>query len=485
MKRRVCRLLACSALGAVSAAHAAPFHPPGANLTYGDISHTQGVMGSVANPASAAAYPPGTRFGILSQIGIGYELGDLNEFVDAFDTFSEDFEDFERFADRIEDEDFSADVDGIRELSNAVETIVDVERSAEVLVQSVDENAFLGVTGGIKAPFAPIVFNRDALGGAFTFDAGSSFSGRLAVMATGSIDSGLRDFPFDARPDEWAPDGDDFTITRGGIEWRLTDDGGLERDDQPIDDIQDNTEVFSSVEALALTNLSLGYSARTYQNRDGTLYVGGRAHYYRADISRAAGDVKEDGDDAVDRISDDFSDNRVTENDFGIDLGVLWVARNFQVGLTGRNLNEPSFDYPDLDNFDDLPEDPRLERSKTYTLERQFTVEGSLHSPNRRWMLGASHDLNSVEGPHGEAFNNEYQWTAVGIGYASPSYFIPGFRLGYRTNNEGSELSYITGGLTLFRMLNIDAAVATDDVEEDGTSVPRSAFVNVGLEFAF
>ncbi|MCC3752023.1 MAG: conjugal transfer protein TraF, partial [Halorhodospira halophila] len=229
---------------------------------------------------------------------------------------------------------------------------------------------------------------------------------------------------------------------------------------------------------------SLGYSARTYSSRDGELFVGGRGHYYQAEMARA---VSEIDDDALDTLSDDFSDSRSSDDAFGVDLGLLWVARNYQVGLTGKNLNEPSLDYPEIAGYDDLPASvqDRVSRTKSYTLERQGTVEASLHSPNRRWMLGFSHDLNSVEGPHGAENNNEYQWTAVGVGYASESYLWPGFRLGYRTNNAGSELSYITGGLTLFRVLNIDAAVSTDDVEHDGSSVPRSALVNVGLELGF
>lgn len=494
MKHRLFCLLACSTLGAAGAAQAAPYHPSGTNLGYGNISHTQGVLGTVTNPASAAALPPGTSFGILSSVGVGYELaGDADEFVDSFETFVDDFDEFDRFLGRIEDGDLDEEADPLRFLIDGVGTAQDVEFAGNRLVQSLGDDApSLGVTGGVHAPLAPLVVNHDRLGGALSLDVGGTFSGRLAVQAQGGIETGFGDFPLNIG--DWsrtaADDGFEATGADGTL-WELGDDGSVQKDGNDADDDFDvEIDVFSSIEAAAIKRFSLGYSARAHVHRDGTLYIGGTANYYSAEMARAAGDVLDDDeDDAVERILDDFSDNRQTENDFGVDLGVLWVARNFQAGLTGRNLNEPSFDYPDLDNFDELQatfgDDPRIPESKSYTMERQFTAEAALFTPNRRWMVGISHDLNSVDGPHGPALDNEYQWTTVGVGYSSASYFIPGFRLGYRTNNVGSELSYVTGGLTLFRMLNIDAAVSTDDVEEDGSSVPRSAIVNIGLEFPF
>ncbi|MCG5538397.1 conjugal transfer protein TraF [Halorhodospira sp. 9622] len=469
---------------------AAPYHPSGANLAYGEISHTQGVMGSVANPASGAAMPRGFRFG-LGSLGVGYELGEIDGFVDDFEDWADDFDrlddvirDFERAEEQfdVSDLDGQAD-DALRPLLDAVGEIQAIERRGQSLLDRGQDDGFLAVTGGVHAPPGPLVANHAILGGALTLDVQGTGSARLGI-AGGRLESGLGGMPLSG----WDCSKNANDATCGSGDWEIKYDGDdvtIKGPDREVGEVsEDDLALYSDMEAAAIGRFSLGYSARTYSSRDGELFVGGRGHYYQAEMARA---VSEIDDDALDTLSDDFSDSRSSDDAFGVDLGLLWVARNYQVGLTGKNLNEPSLDYPEIVGYDDLPASvqDRVSRTKSYTLERQGTVEASLHSPNRRWMLGFSHDLNSVEGPHGAENNNEYQWTAVGVGYASESYLWPGFRLGYRTNNAGSELSYITGGLTLFRVLNIDAAVSTDDVEHDGSSVPRSALVNVGLELGF
>jgi hypothetical protein len=58
MKILTIQLLAVIALGTALtvAANAGPiYQPPGANLTYGDVTHGQRVLSAAGNPAAAAA----------------------------------------------------------------------------------------------------------------------------------------------------------------------------------------------------------------------------------------------------------------------------------------------------------------------------------------------------------------------------------------------------------------------------------------------
>jgi hypothetical protein len=57
--------------------------------------------------------------------------------------------------------------------------------------------------------------------------------------------------------------------------------------------------------------------------------------------------------------------------------------------------------------------------------------------------------------------------------------------VGYRQNQVGSELDMVSAGLSLFRVLNLDVAAATDKIENDGDDVPRSAMVNLSFELYF
>jgi len=79
------RLITATAITlATSLAQATPlYHPPGPNLTYGAVSNGQTIMSDITNPAAGAAVlqQDGNqyRFGILSSIGGGIELGEIDD----------------------------------------------------------------------------------------------------------------------------------------------------------------------------------------------------------------------------------------------------------------------------------------------------------------------------------------------------------------------------------------------------------------------
>jgi hypothetical protein len=114
-------------------------------------------------------------------------------------------------------------------------------------------------------------------------------------------------------------------------------------------------------------------------------------------------------------------------------------------------------------------------------MTRQLHLEGAVFTESQNWVVAVGLDVNAVEDPTG----NEYKWATISAGYATDSWWIPGFRVGYRANMAGTELSYLTGGLTLFKTVNLDLAYGLDSVEIDGESAPRSFMLNLGFELTF
>ena len=520
-------------------------HPPGATLTTGAGIHPQTIYSATNNPAAgAAAERRGFRAGLFA-IGFGYELSGLENFVDDFEDLSDDLDDlvehFEGLEDELEsslgnvadtalDEYDQSDLDDLIEdletsLTDAVEEGIggtagivmgmedDLNEMLHRLAGDRDpekdmDGGYLVGTFAAQAPLMPMVADYGFLGGALMVDAGASLRGRLGVLfdkdndplatAIGKLSSDDWDWECEVDEDEVekrlvprCTGGDDITIEEVDGELVILENG----EELDLTDIDFPSTAGAVIEAAMVTRVGVGYSARSYQGRDGALYVGGRLNHYDVRLGRTAIGFEDDADDS---IADHYDENEHQSSDIGIDLGVIWRARNFMAGATLRNVNEPSFDYaaiPEECSADDgacevlrahAHDYGNIDPNATWTMERQLNIEGALYTANRRWVLAFSHDVDEVAGAlDSPRYDDGQQWTTVSLAYASRSYFLPGFRLGYRVNNAGSELEYYTGGLTLFRHLTLDAAVSTDEVTADDSSVPRSVMVNLGLELRY
>jgi hypothetical protein len=80
---------------------------------------------------------------------------------------------------------------------------------------------------------------------------------------------------------------------------------------------------------------------------------------------------------------------------------------------------------------------------------------------------------------------DDYQWASVGAGFASDSWWLPGARVGVRKNLAGTELTYITAGITVFNIVNLDLAATTQTVQVNGRTLPRGAIANIGINVLF
>lgn len=411
-------LFAASAGGAL----AAPvYHPSGPNLTYGEISNGQTIISNVTNPAAGAvALQKGGnqyRFGILSSVGAGMEVGEIDNFIDDLDTLSQQFE------------------STYTPLQAAA-----LKADMEALLARMAEDGTLKMSVSAHVPLMPLVITHEALGGSLALDANFGAFGHLSV--------------FDAPVD--------YNIGTSEIE----SDSAL------------------MVRGAEVAEVSLGYSRSLVKSATGELFGGLRGKYYRIGLAQSLTRVSATGGDSEDVLDDQMDQNLEETSDFGVDLGFLWVSDHYRLGATFANLNEPSFDYraPDTTGYTDpgvLGDVAALDNQ--YVMEMQTRLEAAVYSANRNWVLGLGYDANPVEDPAGE----EYQWASVSAAYATDSWWIPGLRVGYRANMAGSELTYATLGLTLFKLLNLDVAYGLEKVEVDQEDYPRSLLVNLGLELSF
>ncbi|MCH8498529.1 MAG: conjugal transfer protein TraF [Marinobacter sp.] len=409
--------------------------PMGQDITYGGVSSPRTVQSTLNNPAAPAASGRRGFWTGLGAVSVSAEFGDVDNLIE-----------------RAEDLEEALDKDDLT-LAQAEE----LKAEFDAFLEELGRDGYVKLSAAAQLPFTPFGANLPGWGGAFSLEANAIGSARLRIL----------DAPIEVVP-------------TGGGDFEL----------------QSRTSAY--VKGAYGAQLAVGYSAVALHRPDGQLYVGGRLNYYQMELSKgiiALEDTDDDEEDFGDAVRDDLDRNTAKRSVTSLDVGALWVARNYQVGGYLRNLNEPSMKYPTIGrNCDSLDSgiaqancftaasfSDRIALDETYQMKRQLTLEASTFTANRSLFAGFSYDVNATR----DIVADEHQWWSVHAGYASQSWWIPGVRAGYRSNQKGSELSYYTLGLTLFRVLNLDAAVSTDEVEVDGDKVPRAAMASLSLELYF
>jgi hypothetical protein len=478
------------ALLACAAASAAPvYQPPGANLTYGDVSHGHRVSSAMGNPAAAAAnldrFGENATGGMAFSTTAGIEYGNVQEIFDFIDRVAEAF----KPSDEVPGEppppgqDPGDKPDGGIDIGEIIDEldpdfVAMVEDVAKEVAVRAALLAFLKSEGYAKAFVSadlPVVIGKEILGGAWTF--GVNWSG--TSKAYGIVD------PIEFDPDEVLQE----------LETRFA--GVLIDIGVPIELLGDaeitisptgqllfalSNDSLMLTKAATTTEIGVGYSRRVWPTARGSLFLGGEGKFYQMRLSRVDlrfGDIT-DSEQVFDSIrTGDFR----TDHGVGLDIGALWVSNIYQVGATITNANQPEFYFPAADEtpYTDLNIINFLRRDQVYTMERQFRLESSVFTPNRRWNLNLGFDANAVPDPMGD----EFQWLSVSGGFTTERWWMPGVRLGYRKNLAGSELSYIGAGVTVLKFVNIDVASALDTVEISGMTLPQGVMASVGFQVNF
>lgn len=169
----------------------------------------------------------------------------------------------------------------------------------------------------------------------------------------------------------------------------------------------------------------------------------------------------EDNDD-LSKVLDEYEESV----NVGVDLGAFYRLPKINLGIAIHNLNAPSFDAP-----------PGFEKA---TLDPQVTVGASFFP----WKtLGLSLDLDVLEA---DSVFRDHETQRVMIGLEWDVARILALRVGGYSNLAEDDVGeVVTAGLGLnLWLVRIDlaGAMSLDNVEVDGTQVPREA--RVGLRLA-
>ncbi|MCB5160928.1 conjugal transfer protein TraF [Marinomonas algarum] len=447
------------------------YQPIGSSTVLGSYGNRHALSTAGANPASSyfMANLQGFRVGFIGPVGIGVEgggVGDINDKLDELDDiFDEDFEQRINIDSIKAQAAVASDPDAFT-VAKIDEVLADINGSldqSDTIISDIGQTTYVKFSTTAQAPFMPIIY-KTRRRGVFTLDAGASLVGRADIIA------------------------DELTLT--GVEdlEAITTASGLNSVDTSNIDIESDTSLY--LKRASDFRVSLGYSEMVSRSTSSALIVGGRLNFHRFSLDQKVTVLTEDEDPSV-SYGDFFLGRESVSSNVSLDLGVILTGRNYQLGASIANVNEPEFDYNSMvSNCSGLPTADQsscearlrlsnkgaIELNETYKMESQVTLDAALKSKDQHFSLAASYDANPILDPLGD----EYQWAVVSLSYFSGNWVLPGMRVGVRKNLAGSELNYYTAGLTFYRRLDFDVAYAPEN--DEGNS---GAYFSAGYSFVF
>ncbi len=461
------------------------YQPTGVNLILGDVTHGQRAQSASSNPAAAAAdiargSEKMTRGTILSGAA-GLEYGNVQNVFDFYDELKNGYapsDPDDPGGPAHLPEDGGIDLGDIWDsLDPDIQAIV--EAAARQVVTQATLLALIKDDAYAKAWLAgdaPFVLGGEHFGGTWTY--GVNWSGTSKAFGITQPIEFDRDAARAAIEDWW----NQLPIDRPAL-LPISDDVLL-RIDPILNTVRFAISNDSSMlsKATQTTELNLGYSRQAWSNDAGSLFLGVEARLYFMRLSRLSvrfGDIT-DSEELFDAIS--HSDFRNDER-LGIDIGALWVADNYQIGAQFTNVNEPKFTFPDLDliPYSDEGVIGFLQQDQIYEMDRQFKLEASVFTTDRRWSAHLGLDTDPTTDPMGD----RYQWVTVSGAVKTDKWWFGGARIGYRENLTGTKMKYVGVGVTMFKILNIDLSSAMDTVKIDGNTLPRGLMASIGFQFSW
>ena len=469
-----------------TAALAGPvFQPPGVNLVLGDVTHGQRTQSASTNPAAAAAdvardMEKMTRSTVLSGSG-GLEYGNVQNLFEFYDEVTKGYVPSDPGGDGPANlpEDGGIDLGVIWDSLNPDFQATVTAAARQVATQAallaiIRQEAYAKAWLAVDAPF---VLGGEYLGGTWSFDVNWSGTSKAYGVPQAIIDFD-QDAAREALEDWWNQLPSDRPVQLP------VKDGVLLRIDPVTNAIRFAINNDSSLltKASQTTELNVGYSRHAWSNSAGSLYLGAEASLYLMRLSRLSvrfGDIT-DSEELFDTIRDSSFRN---DERLGVDIGALWVGDNYQVGAQVTNVNEPKFTFPDVDlnpytdeGFIDI-----LRRDKIYRMDRQFKLEASLFTSDRRWSTHLGLDADPATDPMGD----KYQWVTLSAGLTRESWWLPGARIGYRENLTGTKMKYVGIGVTAFKLVNFDISSTLDTVKIDGQKLPQGLMASIGFQLSW
>jgi len=461
------------------------YHPSGPKLTFGGMTHRQMTVSDMGNPAHPAStpYPEGDNgiYGAGLSIGLGIEYDGNDNLFKLLDSSSAGGSTVPGG----DDGSGGSGEDGdtvIPPLPPGVSLTPEQQAKLDALIQEVAIAAGLiavSVTGLNAKAFisadVPVLISSNKLG-AWTFGANVSITTNLR---------GLNDpinFDVDLAKQRLK---DAYTANAPStqpVTYSLT--GGASVTVNPNGTTKFRFDNNSGVitKAAQITEISIGYSRKVWQREDDKIYLGVKPKYYDVGLSNTAVPIAEINNartifDSLDKSNFSY------QQDFGVDLGAIWSGKQYQLGATLTNLNEPAFNYPasDLSGFTNPVIIQFIRNSEKYVMERQLKLDAGYITSNGAWGINFGLDANATPDPMGD----DYQWASIGAGFASDSWWLPGARVGLRKNLAGTKLTYVTAGITVFNIVNLDLAATTQTIQVNGRTLPRGLIANIGAQVLF
>jgi hypothetical protein len=411
---------------------AAPgFHNAGPNLSDNGASGAWTTLYATRNPAGAEfAIAPDASFRMGILSSVGFGLE-----VGPVDNFADEVDDL---IDQLDRDDITLSE------GNAL-----VQRFNAIL-EPLSHDGYVKVHGGVQVPFFPMLYRSQL--GVFTADANLSAQARVAFL--------------------------DSPLTYNSVSEEI------------------ETASAAYIKAGQVNELALGFSRPVWQATGRRMIVGGKVRYLQAALSKqvVALESVEDDEDIQDILEDSYDVNEKKSSNVTVDVGAIYDASNYRVGVTLANLTEPDFEYGAIGSncgvlggsaqyncYTAAYYSHRIALNETWTLERLATLEGALFFASGAGSLAASVDLNDVHDPVGDLNQN----MMLALGYKTATNWLPDVRVGYRKNLAGSELSSASLGFTFFGAVHLDASCGLESTQIDGSSVPRTFAFNLGFEMSY
>lgn len=398
-------------------------------MTLGPVSSHYSISAARHNPAMAdLAIRAGEnwRINYLPTLAASVELGDMNNFVDEVD----------ELIDLLDDP--SATDDSVEETLNRF----------NIVLEQLGKEGYVRVQNALTAPLAPMYWRPSEFSGTFFLEAEILTQVNASVL------------------------------------------------DAPISYDNQNT-MFTTASSAYLKSgiekrVSLGYSRPLFgeipaEGWGGRLYGGLKLNLINMDLSKQVFRLQAlDGKDIEDLIEDEYKQNRVSTTNVAVDVGLTWVADHYRAGLTINNINSPEFDYGvvgencasitegsvERNNCEAaayfIQEQGRLNAREVHTRHAVTTVDAAYFFTSR-FSLAAAMDLAASD----DMVGGEHQWLHTSISYDFGRRWLPDLRIGYRKNMASSELSTMAAGITVFNVLTLDAEMGLEEIEVDGSQVPR------------
>jgi len=460
----------------------ADIQPRSASLNY-----SQKSLSNAGNPAAAALVverkDPHVMTGGLIEFGAGLEYGDLDELFEKINELAQKHrppDDGDDGTDKpptpenpIRDYVWEDLFQKFPELEDRLDIIKDKVVGAAAIATLIAAEGYGKAEATSEASF---VLNEDILGG--TLLMGMAFKGNaktIGVFEDINFDSEQAKSVLKTIPDFSPLDPVQELDLSGGITLYYNP------ANKKIKFTIDN-DSFLLVKATKVSQFSLSYSKKSFQSELGALYWGIKPSLYRVGLTNVSARLGEVTDSEA--LFEDIKNSEfIYRHGFDIDMGLIWAAKHYQLGVSVANLIEHKYKYPELDRseFRSLDIIKQLDHHEEFTMQRQVKLEAGIFTEFRDWSLYAELDANPVEDP----MRDRTQWFTLTAGYAADSWWLPSARFGMSRNLAGTKLGYINAGVTIMKFINIDVATTLDTVTLDGTEMRRGANIRLGVQFDY